>query len=118
MMATDQVEQAPAPCPAAGDPQHPVEVVPRGQHRGAVDAERQPDHKAVEDLADDAVRVAGLDHEEVDGGVEDGGEQETDQGREEPAQEDPASLGPVHSLTAVSHQCESFREDYRLMLLH
>ena len=93
-----------------------VEVVPGGKHSGAVDAERQTDHEAVEDLADHAVGVAGLDHKEVDGGVEDGGEQQTDQGWEEPAEEDPASLGPVHSLTSMSHQCESFRENYRLII--
>ena len=84
-----------------------VEVVPGGKHSGAVDAERQTDHEAVEDLADHAVGVAGLDHEEVDWGVEDGSEQQTDQGREEPAQEYPASLRPIHSLTSVCHQCES-----------
>lgn len=108
---TDQVEQTPAPSPAAGDPQDPVEVVTGGEHCGAVDAERQPDHEAVEDLADDAVGVAGLDHEEVDGGVEDGSEQETDERREKPAQEDPASLGPVHSFAAVSDQSESFKRN-------
>ena len=72
-----------------------------------VSPEGQTDHEAVEDLADHAVGVAGLDHEEVDWGVEDGSEQQTDQGREEPAQEYPASLRPIHSLTSVCHQCES-----------
>ena len=102
-----QIEEAATTDPAVGDPQDHVEVVPGGEHSGAVDTERQSYHKAVENLADDAVGVAGLDNEEVDGGVEHGGEEEADQWREQPAEEDPASLGPVDSLTTVSNQCES-----------
>ena len=102
-----QIEEAATTGPTVGDPQDHVEVVPGGEHSGAVDAERQSYHKAVEDLADDAVGVAGPYNEEVDGGVEHGGEEETDQWREQPAEQDPASLGPVDSLTTVSNQCES-----------